>query len=229
MNTPNAATSLYNEALKDHARGDLVASQTKLQQALTLSPDYEDALEALAVLLFNVKHYDESITVIRRWIKINPNAIMAQTNLSRCYVAKGMILEAENAQAEARRLSWKSELETKKKDMPAPDFEDRITRYKKVIGYDPKDVLGYFSLGSVYLEASRFRDAADVFEKGIEVDPTHSASYLNWGIAVQGLGDKIKAQKIWLNGIEAAKARGDMLTEKKMESHLRALEKPPQD
>jgi len=229
LNTPNAATSLYNEALKDHARGDLVASQTKLQQALTISPDYEDALEALAVLLFNVKHYDESIAVIRRWIKINPNAIMAQTNLSRCYVAKGMILEAENAQAEARRLSWKAELEDKKKQLPPADFEDRITRYKKVIGYDPKDVLGYFSLGSVYLEASRFRDAADTFEKGIEVDPTHSASYLNWGLAVQGLGDQVKAKKIWLEGIEAAKARGDMLTEKKMESHLRALEKTPLD
>ena len=113
--------------------------------------------------------------------------------------------------------------------MPPADFEDRITRYKKVIGYDPKDVLGYFSLGSVYLEASRFRDAADIFEKGVSVDPAHSASYLNWGLAVQGLGDTIKAAKIWREGIEAAKARGDMLTEKKMESHLRALEKPPKN
>lgn len=224
-----SAQSLYEEALKLHAQGAEDAAKTKLHQALEISPHYEDALEALAVLFFNLKQYDESIEMIRRWIKVNPSAIMAQTNLSRCYAAKGMILEAENAQAEARRLSWKAELEGKKKDLVPADFEERIARYKKVIGYDPKDVLGYFSLGSVYLEASRFRDAADILEQGVAVDPSHSASYLNWGLALQGLGDNVKAAKIWSEGIAAAKARGDMLTEKKMESHLRALESSPQD
>lgn len=227
MNSPQPqALLLYEDALKNHGLGDFETAQAKLQQALEISPEYEDALEASAVLLFNQKKYDASIEIIRRWIKVNPSAIMAQTNLSRCYVAKGMILEAENAQAEARRLSWKAELEDKKKVMPPADFEDRISRYKKVIGYDPKDVLGYFSLGSVYLEASRFRDAADTFEKAVEVDASHSASYLQWGLAVQGLGDKVKAAKIWQEGIETAKLRGDMLTEKKMESHLKALENP---
>jgi len=225
LSNPSAsARELYEQALKDHGQGAFESAQEKLRQALALSPEDEDALEALAVLLFNLKRYDASIEIIRLWIKVNPSAVMAQTNLSRCYAAKGMILEAENAQAEARRLSWKAELEGKKKEMPAADFEDRILRYKKVIGYDPKDVLGYFSLGSVYLEASRFRDAADTFEKGVAVDPTHSASYLNWGLAVQGLGDKVKAAKIWREGIAAAQTRGDMLTEKKMESHLRAVE-----
>ncbi len=222
-----SSRELYEQALIDHRQGTFEAARDKLTQAIELSPSFQDAYEALAVLLFNLKQYDDAIAVIRRWIKLNPNAIMAQTNLSRCYVAKGMILEAENAQAEARRLGWKAELEGKKKEMPAADFEDRIARYKKVIAYDPADVLGYFSLGSVYLEAGRFRDAADAFEKGAAVDPVHSASYLNWGLAVQGLGDKVKAAKIWRQGIEAAKARGDMLTEKKMSSHLRALENKP--
>lgn len=215
---------LYQQALADHGRGDVQAACEKLEKTLALAPDFEDAYEALSVLLHNEKLYDDAIAVIRRWIRLNPSAIMAQTNLSRCYVAKGMILEAENAQAEARRLGWKADLESKKKAMPAEDFEARITKYKKVIEFDPSDVLGYFSLGSVYLEAKRFRDAADTFEKAVDVSPSHSASWLNWGLAVQGLGDKVKARRIWQQGLEAAKAQGDMLTEKKMESHLRGLE-----
>jgi len=227
-NTPESQ-ELYTSALQDHRRGDVAAAQSKLHKALAISPDYEDALEALAVLLYNLKKYDESITLIRRWIRVNPNAVMAQTNLSRCYVAKGMILEAETAQAEALRLSWKTELETKKKTMPAQDLENKITRYKKVIEYDPKDVLGYFSLGSVYLEALRYRDAADVFEKAVSVQPDHTASYLNWGLSLEGLGDPSKAAQIWRNGIAVAQKTGDMLTEKKMQSHLRNLKKTSED
>ena len=218
---------LYHEALKDHKNGAWAAARVKLEDILTQAPDFEDAYEALAVLFYNEKLYDDSIRTLQRWIKVNPHALMIQTNLSRCYQAKGMIAEAEAAQAEARRLTWKAELEGKKKEIPAADFEDRIARYKKVIAYDPADVLGYFSLGSVYLEAGRFRDAADTFEKAVSVNPEHSASYLNWGTAIENLGDKIKARKIFEKGIETAEKQGDILTAKKMESHLRGLEKNP--
>ncbi len=214
---------LYHEALREHKSGAWTAARSKLEEVLTQAPDFEDAYEALTVLFYNEKLYDDSIRTLQRWMKVNPHALMIQTNLSRCYQAKGMIAEAEAAQAEARRLTWKAELEGKKKELPAADFADRITRYQKVIAYDPADVLGYFSLGSVYLEAGRFRDAADTFEKAVSVSPTHSASYLNWGIAVENLGDKVKVQKILEKGIEVAQNQGDVLTEKKMEARLRML------
>ncbi len=216
--------ALYQEALRDHKQGAWDSARAKLEKVLAGAPDFEDAYEALAVLLFNQKHYDDAIRILQRWIKIDPHALMIQTNLSRCYQAKGMIAEAEAAQAEARRLTWKAELEDKKKEMPAADFEERIARYKKVIAYDPADVLGYFSLGSVYLEARRFRDAADTFEKAVSTSPIHSASYLNWGMAMEGLGDKIKARKIFEKGMTVAQKQGDVLTEKRMDSRLRALE-----
>ncbi len=224
MNSENPA-ELLEAALGDHQRGDIAQATEKLRRALELAPHSEDAYEMLAVLLYNEKQYEASLEVLHRWVKLNPRAIMAQTNLSRCYVAKGMIMEAEAAQAEARKLGWMAELASKKAAVPAPDFEERIARYKKVIAFDPADVLGYFSLGSVYLESGKPRDAADTFEKAVAANPGHSASYFGWGQALEALGDKAKARKIYTRGIEAAGKSGDMLTQKKMESRLNTLGK----
>ena len=159
------------------------------------------------------------------WASVNPNAVMAHTNLSRCYAAQGLIAEAEREQAEARRLTWKADLKAKRLEMPKPDLKGRIERFKKVIDLDPADVLGYFSLGNAYLEAGLNREAADVFYQAVEVDPGHSSSYLGLGTALEALGDTAKARSAYEKGIRVADGRGDVMTQKKMESRLRGL--PP--
>lgn len=220
MNSPE---SLYQQALIDHKSGLLQEACSKLKEAISLAPTNQDAYEALAVILYDLKDYDQAIDWIKRWIKLNPEAMMAQTNLSRCYVAKGMILEAEQAQAEARRLSWKLELKGKKAVMPPKDFSKQIEQYKKIIEFDPADVLGYYSLGQTYLDAHRFRDASDVFEKAVSVAPTHSASYLGLSLSLIELKDYRKAKDILDKGIEVADKQGDMVPLKKMEAHRRQV------
>lgn len=217
---------LYQEALKDFDQNRFDESITKLRTLCEEYPQNEDFIESLAVVLYHAKKYDESIAVIKKWISLNPNSIMAQTNLSRCYVAKEMILEAENAQNEARRLTWKAELKEKKQAMPKVDYSEKIERYKQVIELDPSDVLGYFSLGTVYFDAGKKRESVDTFRKAIEVDPKHSGSYFGYGQSLESLGDKKKAAVIYKKGIDVAREAGDMMTEKKMESKLRALESP---
>ena len=221
---PAEASTLYREALRDFRRGNLEEACEKLGRVLTLDPNYEDAYEALSVILYNQKRYDDAMTLIKKWFVVNPNSIMSHTNMSRCYLAKGMILEAEHEQAEARRLTWKAELKAKKMEMPKVDYEEQILRFKKVIALDAADVLGYFSLGTAYLDSGRKREAAETFEKALTVDPKHSSSYLGLGLAYEGLGDVEKAKKIYLEGSRVADGRGDVMTLRKMESRLRALE-----
>jgi tetratricopeptide (TPR) repeat protein len=217
---------LYHSALQDYREHRVEEAIGKLQTVIFEDPTFEDAYEALSVIFYNQKRYDEGIEILKKWITINPNTIMSHTNLSRCYVAKGMIAEAEHEQNEARKLTWKAELKTKKQEMPKVDYEDRIRRFKQVIELDPADVLGYFSLGSAYLESGKKREAVDTFEKAVDVDPMHSSSYLGWGSALEAIGDKGKAKQVYLKGIKVADERGDMMTQKKMESRLRALENP---
>lgn len=217
-------SELYHEALEDYRHNRLEEASQKLSSVLAIDPSFEDAYEALSVILYNQKRYDDAIRLLKKWIAVNPNSIMSHTNLSRCYVAKGMILEAEQEQAEARRLTWKAELKAKKMEMPKADYSEQISRFKKVIELDPQDVLGYFSLGTAYLDSGRYREAAETFEKAIRVDPKHSSSYLGLGLAFEGLEDKEKAKQVYLQGIRVAEEAGDIMPQRKMESRLRVLE-----
>lgn len=214
---------LYHEALQDFREKRLAEAEAKLRSLIQSNPSFEDAYEALSVILYNQKKYDEAIEILREWLKLNPDSIMSHTNLSRCYVAKGMILEAEHEQAEARKLTWKAELKAKKLEMPKVDIAGQIKRFKQVIELDPSDVLGYFSLGSAYLDAGQKREAIETFEKAVEVDPAHSASYLGLGLSCEALGDLKKAGEIYQKGIQVAAERGDLMTQKKMESRVTAL------
>ncbi|MSR76679.1 MAG: tetratricopeptide repeat protein [Candidatus Omnitrophica bacterium] len=218
------AANLYESALSDFSHQDYDSAISKLHATLEISPEFEDAHEALAVILYHQKKYDDSVQAIQHWIRLNPHSIMARTNLSRCYVAKGMILEAEKEQAEARRLTWQAELKLKKQSAPPINPQELIERYKKVIALDPLDVLGYFSLGTTYMESGMKRDAADTFEKAVEINPKHSSSYLGFAQALTALGDNEKAKRIFRQGIRVSESQGDVMVQKKMEAHLKNLE-----
>ena len=218
------ALRLYQKALTLHSAGQIEPAIACLEKAITLDARLDDAYEALSVILYNQSRYDDAIKILKHWICSNADSIMARTNLSRCYVAKGMIAEAEHEQAESRRLTWKAELKSKKQAAPAVDLSSQVEKYRKIIAFDPQDVLGYFSLGSVYLDALKYREAMDIFEQAVAVAPDHTASYLGLGQALEGLGDTEKAKRIYREGIRVGMEKGDMMPQKKMESRLKALE-----
>src|SRR3989338_5727443 len=230
------AQHFHEESLSLFRSGNLNQAIAKAQQAIALNPQFPDALEALGIFYSKANRLDEAIETMKRLEQISPNHIMAHTNLSRFYVEKGMILEAEQEQAEARRLSWKAELQAQKteegKREQTPEEEarereketrNRIERYQKVITLDPNDVLGYFSLGSAYLDANRIEEARQAFEKAVLVDPKHSPSFFSLGLALESLNRKQEAVEIYERGIKIADQRGDIIPLRKMEARLRML------
>ena len=102
------AGRLYQEAVLNSQNGKFESAITKLEAAIQLNPNFPDALEVLGILYARVDRLDDAIKVMKQLTYVSPNHIMAHTNLSRFYVQKGMILEAEQEQAEGRRLSWKA-------------------------------------------------------------------------------------------------------------------------
>lgn len=214
---------IYEETLQLFKSRKLPDAIRKLESLLVKDPTFEDAYEALAIFYSKVSRLDDAIETVKQWIRLNPRSKMAHVNLSRFYVQKGMIAEAEHEQAEARRLSWAEELTQKKMKMPEIDPQERIERFKKVIELDPRDVLGYFSLGDAYLENGRYGEAVEIFSRGLEVDPSHSSSYLGLGAAYQALEEKEKAIEIFKKGIAVAASKGDVMTQKKMEARLSQL------
>lgn len=231
------AERLYHDSLVLFRSGNLNQAIAKLEQSLAIDPKFPDALETLGVLYSKASRFDDAIELMNRLVKVAPNHIMAHTNLSRFYVQKGMILEAEHEQAEARRLAWKAELQAQKAAGLAAkektpeeeaserrkEIQDRIERYQKVIQLDPHDVLGYFSLGTAYLDAKHLEDAHRMFEQAIVIDPDHSPSYFNLGLVLESLVKKSEAVKVYEKGIQVADSRGDMIPLRKMEARLKML------
>ncbi len=227
---------LYREAITFFKQNDLNRSAELLEKALLLNPKDADVLEALGVIYGKMERFKEAIEIMKRLEKLDPDHVMAHTNLSQFYMRLGMIDEAEAEQTESRRLSWKADLRAKK----LSDFEiERITleeskvqegaiqkkieQYQKAIEYDPSDILGYFTLGTAYAKGKYYADAVYTFKKGIGVNPNHSPSYSGLGEALEALGKKEEAAQIYKQGIPVANKNGDIIPIRKMESRLRKL------
>lgn len=204
-----------------------------LEEIIKQKPGYENAYEVLAVILHRLGRTDEAILKLRELLQYNPEHIMAYTNLSRFYVSKGLIEEAETEQAEARRLSWKQEL--KEKGEPEDDFagpselekerilQEKIERYRQVIAFDPEDVLGYFSLGCAYLDGKMYFQSREAFAQAVKTDANHSPSYVGLGQALEALGKPDEATDVYQRGIPIAMKRGDIVPLRKMENRLRKI------
>lgn len=89
------------------------------KQALELSPDWTEALHALATAYSKLGDQDQAIATVRRVLELEPDDAFGYTSLSIFLQRKGLIPEAEQAAAKARMISWKEELK-RNPDAPPP-------------------------------------------------------------------------------------------------------------
>ncbi|HIA10593.1 MAG TPA: aminomethyltransferase, partial [Flavobacteriales bacterium] len=101
---------------------------------------------------------DEAISLMKRLVEINPEEIMAHSNLSVYYMQQGRIEDAEREKGEATALQFekaiaenmaKKTTEDKVKQDLA-EREQKISMFKQVLEIDPVDQVANFGLGSVY-------------------------------------------------------------------------------
>jgi Flp pilus assembly protein TadD len=90
------------------------------KKAIALSPDWIEALHALATAQSKLGDHDGALATIARVIELDPDDPFAYTSQSIFLQRKGLIPEAESAQAKARMASWKQELK-KNPNAPPPD------------------------------------------------------------------------------------------------------------
>src|SRR5271170_6142876 len=106
---------LYDQAVDAYADDKFDEAIALYKQALEVDPAFTDAIHGLVMCYQAKGDLDAAIELTRGYIKQQPEDILAFTNLSMFYQKKGMIKEAEEAGAEARRLDWKRQLKEGKK------------------------------------------------------------------------------------------------------------------
>ena len=77
----------------------------QFNKAIDLDPQFDLAFNALAETYNKLGELDKAIEMAKKLVEINTNDPLAHTALSRLYVQKGMIAEAEKEMAISNRLS----------------------------------------------------------------------------------------------------------------------------
>ncbi len=230
------AKILYDEALSEYAKendAELTTSKSEnlLREALDFHPLFEDAYEALGVILSKRQQLEEAISLMKRLAEINPDSVMAHTNLSTFYVQQGLKELAEEEMAismsirmklAARELAASKELQASKKEREE-ETRKRMEMFKEVLEIDTDDLLANNGLGGCYVELGEFENAIPLLQKAISIKTTHTVAYVSLAEAFEGLKRYEEARETYLKGIEVASKRGDMTPLKQMQEKLAML------
>lgn len=225
--------NLLQTALTHFSQGQDEEAINTLRQLLSQDPDNIEALEALGAILYRVHQQsgeqdlspvDEAISLMEKILTIDPDHLMAHTNLSIYWLAKGDKDKAEEEKAKATITKMRqhakkagldfSKLEEERKkaeEAKKAQLEERIQLFIDALKHNPDDPLGNFGLGSSYLELMRFEDAIAPLQKTIENQPKHTVAYLSLGKALAATGKQDEARTIFDKGIEVASERGDLM------------------
>ena len=229
-----SARTLYVQALSVFERDpddEDTAPITMLKQAIILDPTFEDAYEALGVILHRQHKVDEAIGYMRTLERLNPHCVMAHSNLSVFYMTKGLIEEAEAEKAIALQLETTQSLDAGKAKQEALDerkriqqqAEERIGMFEEVLEIDPEDAVATMGLGTAYMQLNQHEAAVPHLETAVRVNKDYSAAYLKLGQCFEILGHRQAAMQIYERGIEAASRKGDLVPMREMERRLKAL------
>lgn len=106
----NDAQSLVEEATLDFALGDADAALEKLAKAAEIDPKSFDVWHTRAEVLFQSRRFLEALEAGKKALEIRPDDIHSHITLSRICMECGDKATAEHHGAQARMISWKSEL-----------------------------------------------------------------------------------------------------------------------
>lgn len=228
------AETLYHAALdlfQDDVDDTDASAIPMLKEAILLQPSFEDAYEVLGVILNRHHRVDEAIYYMNRLKELNPNCIMAHTNLSVFYLAKGMIEEAEVAKAQSAVLQIQHATDDRKaQEMAAQErtriqdeARERIEMFLEVLEIDPDDSVATFGLGKAYVQLSQYEEAIPHLLHATEVQKDFSAAYLDLGKCYEFLERLEEAQETYRMGIAIASRKGDLMPMREMERRLKSL------
>lgn len=229
--TFDRALEMYHIGTEAFGRGDETLAREAWERAIAIEPTFADAYESIGVLLGRQGQYVEAESWMRKLLEVDPNSVMAHTNLSLFLMRQERIQEAEDHKAKAtvaqfavfgkKAASDRAQKEAQEKE--EQQRQQRENMFKQVLEIDPEDALANFGLGSLCLERKQYPEAQDYLERVLAADSTYAVAYLALGKALKQQGDVERAKKIWQEGVKIAAKKGEMMPANEMQSLLASL------
>lgn len=134
---------------------DPAAAEAEFRKALAVNPQLVCALDGLAQVLLNGGRYDAALDDWRQAVRLQPDAPDLQLALA----------TATYRAAKARQADG----------LPAVDgasVTDAIGLFTELLGKHPGMTAAHFTLGNLYANEQRYREAADEYRIVVRQDPT---------------------------------------------------------
>lgn len=229
------AQNLYNDGMATYHASEFGSARQKFEAAIAIEGRYADAWEALAMTAEKMGNLDEAIVLNRRYGDLDPDAIMAHTNLSRLYMLKGFKERAEEEKGKATLIEFR--LKARRQGItnvaPADDSarlaaeaaerERKLAIFRQVLDMDAADEIANFGIGKLYLEAGDYERAIGHLRAVIAANGEYSAAWELLGRALAKNGDFDEAIVTLRQGIDVATRRGDLMPAGAMKESLKIL------
>jgi aminomethyltransferase len=226
------ADRLHREGLAAFTADRYEAALSLFERATLMNPEHYAAYESAGVCLERLGRLGEAIEAMRGLTEVDPDNVMAWTNLSRYHAQQGRIEEAERIKGHVTYLLWKKEAgerearrrtEEEQKEARAR-LQERVGMFQQVLELDPDDVVANFGLGKMYLDLDRFEEAVPRFRRAIEGHKDYSVAYSHLATSLLALGRMEEGRRALEEGIAVADRKGDLLPRRDMERKLAELD-----
>jgi len=181
-----------------HVEKQMGISEKDLLDKLKTNSKDVDTLVKLGTVYQNQNMLDKAIETFKKAVELDPNSMLAHSNLAYIYEGKGMINEAIAEFKELIRIQPKMPqihvglgLLYDKQGMT----DDAITEMKKAIDQDPKAPVAMINLGILYRKKGLLDEAIGQFKKLIEMQPDAAAFHGFLGDLYREKGDLTKAEE----------------------------------
>ena len=146
---------------------DSSEAETEFRKALASDPKLVCALDGLAQILFNGGRYDAAVDYWRQAVQIQPSATDLQLSLA----------TATYKAAKARQAAGLP-------DVDGARVADAVQLFTELLKNHPELTAAHFTLGNIYANEHRYREAADEYRVVVQQDPANTEAL---GAQVQSL------------------------------------------
>ena len=88
-------------------------------------------------------------------------------------------------------------------------MEDRLSKLQELLKHDPGDTFVLYAIAMEHKKAGRMKEAGGFFDQVLAIDPGYCYAYHQKGMMFESAGDVESARKVYQQGIQAAKKKGD--------------------
>ncbi|HEY8559331.1 MAG TPA: tetratricopeptide repeat protein [Pyrinomonadaceae bacterium] len=169
-----------------------------LEKATALRADFFNAFYNLGIVYDNLGRYSDALTTIQKAVALDATSVAARTEMCQLYLASKKFTEAVpcyeallemNARGIRVRANYGIAL------LKAKQFEKALAVLRENTELFPNEALTHNALGMLLFEKKKYRQAADCFNRAIEVNPRFEPARFNLALVELARNDRGAALK----------------------------------